>query len=75
MSITNAMGWAIIDWSKPNARVIFFTFTKLFLHELDEILLLTTFGVVLLVGGLAHRLQVSATIGAEDRIFASYVPG
>jgi len=27
MSITNAMGWAIIDWSKPNARVIFFTFT------------------------------------------------
>jgi len=49
--------------------------SKLFLHESDEILLLTTFGVVLLVGGLAHRLQVSATIGAEDRIFASYVPG
>jgi hypothetical protein len=23
MSITNATGWAIIDWSKPNARVTF----------------------------------------------------
>jgi len=38
--------------------------SKLFLHDSDEILLLTTFGVVLLVGGLAHRLQVSAAIGA-----------
>jgi len=37
--------------------------SKLFLHESDEILLLTTFGTVLLVGGLAHRLQVSAAIG------------
>jgi hypothetical protein len=27
MSITNAMGWAIIDWSKPRANVIFFMFT------------------------------------------------
>src|SRR6267154_6230431 len=38
--------------------------SKLFLHESDEILLLTTFGVVLLVGGVAHQLQVSAAIGA-----------
>jgi CPA2 family monovalent cation:H+ antiporter-2 len=38
--------------------------SKLFLHESDEILLLTTFGVVLLVGGVAHRLQVSSAIGA-----------
>jgi monovalent cation:H+ antiporter-2, CPA2 family len=38
--------------------------SNLFLHDSDEILLLTTFGVVLLVGGLAHRLQVSAAIGA-----------
>jgi len=29
MSITNAMGWAIIDWSKPNARVTFVIFTIL----------------------------------------------
>jgi hypothetical protein len=29
MSITNAMGWAIIDWSKPNARVMFVIFTML----------------------------------------------
>jgi monovalent cation:H+ antiporter-2, CPA2 family len=35
-----------------------------FLHESDEIILLTTFGAVLLVGGLAQRLQVSAAIGA-----------
>src|ERR1700722_19558577 len=27
MSITNAMGWTIIDWSKPNARTIFVMFT------------------------------------------------
>jgi len=27
MSITNAMGWAIIDWSKPNARISFVLFT------------------------------------------------
>jgi hypothetical protein len=29
MSITNAMGWAIIDWSKPHARTIFVMFTVL----------------------------------------------
>lgn len=33
-------------------------------HESDEILLLTTFGGVLLVAGFAIRLQVSAAIGA-----------
>ncbi len=33
-------------------------------HESDEIILLTTFGAVLLVGGLAQRLQISAAIGA-----------
>jgi CPA2 family monovalent cation:H+ antiporter-2 len=38
--------------------------SKFFLHESDEIILLTTFGAVLLVGGLADRLQVSAAIGA-----------
>jgi CPA2 family monovalent cation:H+ antiporter-2 len=38
--------------------------SKFFLHESDEIILLTTFGAVLLVGGLAQRLQVSAAIGA-----------
>src|SRR6267154_975411 len=38
--------------------------SQFFLHESDEIILLTTFGAVLLVGGLAHRLQVSAAIGA-----------
>jgi monovalent cation:H+ antiporter-2, CPA2 family len=38
--------------------------SRLFSHESDEIILLTTFGVVLLLGGLAERLQVSAAIGA-----------
>jgi hypothetical protein len=29
MSITNAMGWAIIDWSKQNAGITFMVFTIL----------------------------------------------
>ena len=33
-------------------------------HESDEVLLLTTFGAVLLVAGLAQRMQVSSAIGA-----------
>jgi hypothetical protein len=27
MAITNALGWAIIDWSKPGARLTFTVFT------------------------------------------------
>jgi CPA2 family monovalent cation:H+ antiporter-2 len=38
--------------------------SRFFAHESDEIVLLTTFGAVLLVAGLAERLQVSAEIGA-----------
>jgi CPA2 family monovalent cation:H+ antiporter-2 len=33
-------------------------------HESDEILLLTTFGIVLVVAGLAQQLHVSAAVGA-----------
>src|SRR5262249_10163421 len=33
-------------------------------HQSDEVVLLTTFGAVLLVAGLAQRFQVSAAIGA-----------
>jgi hypothetical protein len=33
MSITNAMGWAIIDWSKPKAHVIFVLFTAFILID------------------------------------------
>jgi hypothetical protein len=29
MAITNAMGWAIIDWSKPHAATVFVVFTIL----------------------------------------------
>ncbi|MGA8493777.1 MAG: cation:proton antiporter [Terriglobales bacterium] len=39
-------------------------FSQLLAHESDEIILLTTFGTVLLVAGLAERFQVSAAIGA-----------
>ena len=27
MSVTNAMAWAIIDWSKPDSRILFAVFT------------------------------------------------
>lgn len=33
-------------------------------HESDEVVLLTTFGAVLLVAGIAQRLQVSSAVGA-----------
>lgn len=38
--------------------------SKFAAHESDEVILLTTFGSVLLVAGIAQRLQVSAAIGA-----------
>jgi CPA2 family monovalent cation:H+ antiporter-2 len=38
--------------------------SRFFGHESDEIILLTTFGAVLLVAGIAQRLQVSSAIGA-----------
>lgn len=39
-------------------------FSRFIAHQSDEIILLTTFGSVLLVAGLAQSLQVSAAIGA-----------
>ncbi len=38
--------------------------SRVIAHESDEVVLLTTFGTVLLVAGLAQRFQVSAAIGA-----------
>lgn len=38
--------------------------SRLAAHESDEIILLTTFGAVLLVAGIAQRFQVSSAIGA-----------
>jgi len=38
--------------------------SRLASHESDEIILLTTFGAVLLVAGLAQQLQVSSAVGA-----------
>ena len=39
-------------------------FSSFLAHQPDEVILLTGFGIVLLVGGLAQKLQVSAAIGA-----------
>ncbi|MCU1245437.1 MAG: putative sodium/proton antiporter [Acidobacteria bacterium] len=38
--------------------------SRLFAHKSDEIILLTSFGSVLLVAGIAQRVQVSAAVGA-----------
>lgn len=38
--------------------------SRLVAHQSDEIVLLTVFGIVLLVAGISQRLQVSAGIGA-----------
>ena len=38
--------------------------SRLLAHESDEVILLSTFGLVLLVAGAAQRLQVSAAVGA-----------
>jgi CPA2 family monovalent cation:H+ antiporter-2 len=38
--------------------------SSLIAHQSDEVILFTTFGLVLLVAGIAQRLQVSAAIGA-----------
>lgn len=40
------------------------SFSRFVAHESDEIILLTTFGTLLLVAGIAEKLQVSAAIGA-----------
>src|SRR5947208_280587 len=45
-----------VRWGKPLSRAV--------AHQSDEIILLSTFGLVLLVAGLAQRLQVSAAVGA-----------
>ena len=39
-------------------------FSSFIAHQSDEVILLTTFGMILLIAGLAQRLQVSAAIGA-----------
>lgn len=39
-------------------------FSSFIAHQSDEVMLFTVFGLVLLVAGLAQRLQVSAAIGA-----------
>jgi monovalent cation:H+ antiporter-2, CPA2 family len=45
-----------IRYGKPLSRLIS--------HESDEVILLSTFGIVLVVAGIAQQLQVSAAVGA-----------
>jgi K+:H+ antiporter subunit KhtU len=40
------------------------TISRVVSHKSDEVVLLSTFGVVLVVAGVAQRLQVSAAVGA-----------
>lgn len=40
------------------------TISRVLAHQSDEVVLLSTFGIVLLVAGIAQRLQVSAAVGA-----------
>ena len=40
------------------------TLSRLVAHGSDEVILLSTFGLVLVVAGIAQRLQVSAAVGA-----------
>jgi CPA2 family monovalent cation:H+ antiporter-2 len=40
------------------------SFSKWITHKSDEVVMFTTFGLVLLVAGIAQRLQISAAIGA-----------
>jgi monovalent cation:H+ antiporter-2, CPA2 family len=48
--------FAALRYGKAISRVL--------AHESDEAVLLSTFGIVLLVAGIAQRLQVSAAVGA-----------
>jgi monovalent cation:H+ antiporter-2, CPA2 family len=45
-----------IRYGEAMSRVVF--------HKSDEVVLLSTFGIVLVVAGIAQRLQVSAAVGA-----------
>jgi len=51
-----ALLFIVLRWGRQVSRF--------FSHESDEVILLSTFGAVLLVGGIAQRLQVSAAVGA-----------
>lgn len=48
--------WVALRYGQVVSRVL--------AHESDEVILLSTFGIILLVAGLAQRLQVSAAVGA-----------
>ncbi len=51
-----AVLFVALHYGKAISRVVF--------HQVDEIIVLTTFGIVLLVAGIAQRLQISAAVGA-----------
>lgn len=51
-----AVLFVALRYGKAISNVVF--------HRVDEIIVLTTFGIVLLVAGIAQRLQISAAVGA-----------
>jgi CPA2 family monovalent cation:H+ antiporter-2 len=56
LATVGAVLFVAVRFGKAISRVV--------AHQSDEIILLSTFGLVLLVAGVAQRLQVSAAVGA-----------
>ncbi|HLO17220.1 MAG TPA: cation:proton antiporter [Anaerolineales bacterium] len=56
LATVSAVLWIAVRYGKH--------FSSFIAHQSDEVILLTTFGLILLVAGLAERLQISAAIGA-----------
>jgi CPA2 family monovalent cation:H+ antiporter-2 len=54
-----AVGLVLVAAARCGGRI-----SRWVAHEADDIILLTVFGVVLLVAGVAQRLQISAAVGA-----------
>ena len=67
---TLAAAWSVLAAFAAAAAVLFVAvrygaaMSRAIFHRSDEVLLLTTVGIVLLVAGAAERLQVSAAVGA-----------
>lgn len=56
LATMGAVLFVAVRYGKPISRLV--------AHQSDEVILFTTLGLVLLVAGLAQRLQVSAAVGA-----------
>jgi len=56
LAMVGAVLFIAVRYGKPISRLV--------AHQSDEVILFSTLGLVLLVAGLAQRLQVSAAVGA-----------